>query len=196
MFATLARCGLRIEADSRALAVTTPADFHRAYPATGGAIYGRASHGWMASFQRAAARSRIAGLYFAGGSCHPGAGLPMAALSGSLAAQALQSRLGFAKTVPSGGYAWWYVDGLSDDGHYGITLIAFIGSVFSPYYAWSGRRSPDNHCALNVALYGRQRPPLGDDGTRPQGGDAGYGQLRHRPQFDGMGRHRAHLPDR
>jgi len=25
--------------------------------------------------------------------------------------------------------------------------------VFSPYYAWSGRREPENHCAVNVALY-------------------------------------------
>ena len=33
-------------------------------------------------------------------------------------------------------------------------MIAFVGSVFSPYYAWSGRKNPENHCALNVALYG------------------------------------------
>jgi carotenoid 1,2-hydratase len=36
-------------------------------------------------------------------------------------------------------------------------LIAFVGSVFSPYYAWArrrGRSNPLNHCALNVALYG------------------------------------------
>jgi carotenoid 1,2-hydratase len=26
--------------------------------------------------------------------------------------------------------------------------------VFSPYYAWSGYRDPDNYCAVNVALYG------------------------------------------
>jgi carotenoid 1,2-hydratase len=26
--------------------------------------------------------------------------------------------------------------------------------VFSPYYAWSGRRDPLDHCAMNVALYG------------------------------------------
>jgi carotenoid 1,2-hydratase len=36
-------------------------------------------------------------------------------------------------------------------------VIAFVGSVFSPYYAWSGRGDPENHCALNVALYGRTR---------------------------------------
>jgi carotenoid 1,2-hydratase len=46
---------------------------------------------------------------------------------------------------------------LSDDGRFGLTLIAFVGSVFSPYYAWARRRGmadPRNHCALNVALYG------------------------------------------
>lgn len=55
------------------------------------------------------------------------------------------------------GYAWWYIDALSDDGVHGLTMIAFIGSVFSPYYAWARRRvpaDPRNHCALNVALYG------------------------------------------
>ena len=53
-----------------------------------------------------------------------------------------------------GGYRWWYVDALSDDAQYGLTVIAFIGSVFSPYYAWAGRADPFNHCAVNVALYG------------------------------------------
>lgn len=57
-------------------------------------------------------------------------------------------------TVAPGGYVWWYVDALSEDGRHGLTLIAFIGSVFSPYYAWSGRRDPENHCSVNVALYG------------------------------------------
>ena len=60
----------------------------------------------------------------------------------------------FSAPVPAGGYAWWYVDALSDDGRFGLTVIAFIGSVFSPYYAWSGRTDPLNHCALNIALYG------------------------------------------
>ncbi len=30
-----------------------------------------------------------------------------------------------------------------------------IGSVFSPYYAWSGRENPSNHIGLNVGLYGK-----------------------------------------
>jgi carotenoid 1,2-hydratase len=56
--------------------------------------------------------------------------------------------------VPPGGYAWWYIDALSDDREHGLAIIALIGSVFSPYYAWSGRQDPIDHCSLNVALYG------------------------------------------
>ncbi|MEO0729628.1 MAG: hypothetical protein AAFY64_04515, partial [Pseudomonadota bacterium] len=63
----------------------------------------------------------------------------------------------FDVDVGAGGYAWWYCDALSDDGAFGVTIIAFIGSVFSPYYAWSGRRDPLDHSAINVALYGRDR---------------------------------------
>lgn len=88
-FATLERCGLHIDRRSMSRQITTPADFHRLFPGTGGALYGRASHGWRASFQRPGARTRIGGLYLAGGSTHPGAGVPMAALSGRLAASSL-----------------------------------------------------------------------------------------------------------
>jgi len=47
---------------------------------------------------------------------------------------------------------------LSDDGGNGLTVIAFIGSVFSPYYRRARERSrgePHDHCAINVALFGR-----------------------------------------
>jgi len=89
MFDQLARCGLAL--DRRAGIRTTPADFAALFPATQGALYGRASHGWRASFQRPGARTRIPGLYLAGGATHPGAGVPMAAVSGRLAADALLS---------------------------------------------------------------------------------------------------------
>ena len=69
--------------------ITDPARFESLFPATGGALYGRASHGWMASFQRPAARTAVEGLFLAGGSVHPGPGVPMAMLSGRLAAQCL-----------------------------------------------------------------------------------------------------------
>ena len=63
----------------------------------------------------------------------------------------------FSATVAPEGYLWWYVDAISDDGRYGITLIAQLGSCFSPYYASARRRqdsNPLNHNSLNVALYG------------------------------------------
>lgn len=49
---------------------------------------------------------------------------------------------------------------MSDDGRQGLTIIGFVGSVFSPYYARARRQAPDgaadplDHCAINVALYG------------------------------------------
>jgi carotenoid 1,2-hydratase len=46
---------------------------------------------------------------------------------------------------------------MSDDGRHGLTIIAFLGSVFSPYYAYRrtrGTADPLDHCAINVALYG------------------------------------------
>ena len=60
---------------------------------------------------------------------------------------------------------------MSDDGQHGITVIAFVGSVFSPYYAWArkrGRPDPENHCALNVAIYskGRGRWAMTERGRR------------------------------
>ncbi len=86
MWSRLKACGLHLEPSTASPVITTPQDFARLFPATGGALYGRATHGWAASFQRPSSRSRIPGLYLAGGSVHPGAGLPMAALSGRLAA--------------------------------------------------------------------------------------------------------------
>lgn len=69
--------------------VTTPAKFARRFPGTNGSIYGPASVGMWSSFSRSSARSSLDGLYLAGGSVHPGAGIPMAATSGRLAAEAL-----------------------------------------------------------------------------------------------------------
>jgi 1-hydroxycarotenoid 3,4-desaturase len=88
-FRQLARCGLHLQPGATQAVVTTPNDFARRFPATGGALYGQPSHGWRASFSRPGSRSAIPGLYLAGGGVHPGPGLPMAALSGRLAAASL-----------------------------------------------------------------------------------------------------------
>jgi 1-hydroxycarotenoid 3,4-desaturase len=85
-FRLMERCGLTIERRPELIRLTNPAEFNRRFPATGGALYGRAGHGWRASFQRPFARTRLPGLILSGGSTHPGAGVPMAALSGRFAA--------------------------------------------------------------------------------------------------------------
>jgi 1-hydroxycarotenoid 3,4-desaturase len=100
-FALMERCGLRLT--PRDLVQTTPRDFESLFPATGGALYGRANHGWAASFARPGSRTSLPGLYLAGGSAHPGAGVPMAALSGRLAAASISRDL--ASTARSRGTA-------------------------------------------------------------------------------------------
>ncbi|MEI6642159.1 MAG: hydratase [Novosphingobium sp.] len=82
---------------------------------------------------------------------HPGPDEPLVRAHGGRDSDAHPR---FDAPVPPGGYSWWYVDALSDDGRHGLTLIAFIGSVFSPYFKRSGRGNPLDHCALNIALYG------------------------------------------
>lgn len=100
----LQQLGLTVEPETAVM--TTPADFHGLYPATGGAIYGQATHGWATSFARPLARTRLPGLYLAGGSTHPGPGMPMAALSGRLAAASILADLtsaGRSRTVVTSG---------------------------------------------------------------------------------------------
>lgn len=83
----LAHFGLRLSIN--ASRVTAPDQFARLFPGTGGALYGRALHGWQAAFQRPGARTQVPGLYLAGGGCHPGPGVPTSMLSGRIAAQAI-----------------------------------------------------------------------------------------------------------
>ena len=95
-WAQLARCGLHLTQSAPA-SVSTPATFHTRFPATGGSLYGPATHGAMATFARPGARTKIPGLYLAGGSVHPGPGVPMAVLSGRIAARNILSDLASTK---------------------------------------------------------------------------------------------------
>ncbi|MFY9657413.1 MAG: 1-hydroxycarotenoid 3,4-desaturase CrtD [Methylocystis sp.] len=92
-FRRLARCGLELSFDPANCVRTGPSEFARLFPATSGALYGQASHGWRSSFTRPGSLTNLPGLYLAGGSTHPGPGVPMAALSGRLAAHRLMADL-------------------------------------------------------------------------------------------------------
>ena len=106
-FSLMQRCGLDIHRTESNTVMTSPNQFHQWFPATGGALYGQATHGWMSAFARPGATSKIRGLYLAGGSVHPGPGVPMATMSGRLAAATLMGHLGLIKSsgrvVISGG---------------------------------------------------------------------------------------------
>jgi 1-hydroxycarotenoid 3,4-desaturase len=91
VFEMLESFGLRLKHHPSHCVATSPSDFNWMYPQTGGALYGPASHGWTTSFKRAGSRSTIPGLYLAGGSTHPGPGVPMAATSGRLAAACVKA---------------------------------------------------------------------------------------------------------
>ena len=91
--ALLRQCGLQLQPQAHQSVLTTPHHFNQLFPGTGGALYGSATHGWMSAFQRPSSRSKVPGLYLAGGSVHPGPCVPMAAMSGRLAAATLMAHL-------------------------------------------------------------------------------------------------------
>jgi len=69
-------------------ATMTPEDLEARYGAQRGAIYGFSSNNLFATFQRPKNRATdIEGLYFAGGSVHPGGGLPLVLLSGKIVSE-------------------------------------------------------------------------------------------------------------
>ena len=68
----------------------TPEGIHNRYRVLNGAIYGIASHGRFLGAFKPANRSRdLKGLYLAGGSAHPGPGMPMVMMSGWIAGNSL-----------------------------------------------------------------------------------------------------------
>ncbi len=88
----LVRCAGMPDLESRIRfeAHLTPSDIHDRYRVLNGAIYGLASHGkWFGAFKPANRSPDLKGLYLAGGSAHPGPGMPMALMSGWIAADAL-----------------------------------------------------------------------------------------------------------
>ena len=190
-FGLLQRCGLTVHRqpetdsgdDAGGFRKTVPGDGGRALRAGGARIDGGVSPAGIAQ--------RAAGPIPCGGQCAPGTGRADGSAVGPPGSSERTAGPDFTLTPPHGGYVWWYVDALSDDGAHGITLIAFLGSVFSPYYAWARRRGPSDplrHCALNVALYGPRKRWAMTERAR-QRGPARRRFPDDRPQRAGVGRH-------
>ena len=87
---TLARYGLDIRSRIRTERMLTPADISRLTGAWRGALYGISSNQALNAFRRPHNRCPdLRRLYFAGGTTHPGGGVPMVTLSGKVAAELL-----------------------------------------------------------------------------------------------------------
>ncbi len=87
-FEQLAAYGLR--PNVRQMQVLTPDDFATRWGAWGGSIYGSASNNMMSAFLRQPAQSsKVKNLWYAGGTAHPGGGIPLVTISGMLAADAI-----------------------------------------------------------------------------------------------------------
>ncbi len=86
----LAERGLDIRTQIDTCRVITPLDIAKWTGAWRGALYGGSSNSRLAAFRRPHNRSKaVGGLYFAGGTAHPGGGVPMVTLSGKTAASLL-----------------------------------------------------------------------------------------------------------
>ncbi|MEM9708940.1 MAG: 1-hydroxycarotenoid 3,4-desaturase CrtD [Pseudomonadota bacterium] len=96
---SLARWDLAFDPLPDPATLTTPTGFEALFPGSAGSLYGRSPHGTFAALARPRATTAIRGLYLAGGGAHPGAGVPMATLSGRHAAEAILT--GQISTSPS-----------------------------------------------------------------------------------------------
>lgn len=98
VLATLARFGLDMRERIVVEEIFTPADLARQTGSWRGALYGASPNNALGAFRRPPVRDpRVAGLYYAGGSTHPGGGVPMVALSGRLAAKTILEDLSQAR---------------------------------------------------------------------------------------------------
>lgn len=87
VLARLATFGLDVRGRIRAERVLTPRDLERMNGARRGALYGQSSNSRLSALRRPHNRADdVRGLYFAGGTTHPGGGVPMVTLSGKVAA--------------------------------------------------------------------------------------------------------------
>jgi len=92
VFQQLERHGIRLSpSDVISCHLSSPRDLASHSHAWEGALYGWASHSPTTSFLRPPMRHHsIKNLYFAGGTTHPGGGVPLALLSGKMAAEQIK----------------------------------------------------------------------------------------------------------
>ncbi len=87
----LAKYGVDVRDKIVSEQILTPADLERLTGARRGALYGASSNSKWTAFRRPHNRAPdVGGLYFAGGTTHPGGGVPMVMLSGKAAARMIQ----------------------------------------------------------------------------------------------------------
>jgi phytoene desaturase len=92
VFARLARGNFPdIESAITVADVWTPRRIGERYSMPGGAIYGTHSHGWRRAFLRPPNKdARYNGLYYVGGSAHPGGGTPTVLLSAKITCELIE----------------------------------------------------------------------------------------------------------
>jgi len=79
--------GINLESKIEFEEILSPIEIERKTSSYKGSLYGISSNSKMAAFLRQQNRSKeYKGLYFAGGSAHPGGGIPLVVLSGKIAA--------------------------------------------------------------------------------------------------------------
>jgi phytoene desaturase len=89
----LKKIGVELSDSIEVEKVYTPESFLQLYGSNKGSIYGISSNKRSTAFRRPPNRSReIEGLYFAGGSTHPGGGVPLVLLSGKITAGLIASQ--------------------------------------------------------------------------------------------------------
>ncbi len=98
----LAKRGVDIRDRIKVQHLMTPSDLESRYLTHRGGIYGSSSNTVSSAFLRPQNRSStVKGLYLASGSAHPGGGLPLVALSGKLAVEALLEDFGDPSVITS-----------------------------------------------------------------------------------------------
>ena len=168
----LERCGLRIERDPDSIRRTTPEDFAALFPLDAGCALrpGDARLESLVSARRV--DDQTSGSLSRGGQRSSGAGSADGGAVGPAGGALRDAGPCFDKEVEPGGYAWWYVDAISDDRRYGLTSSPSSAASSRPTTPGRAGATRSIIAPFNVALYGPARLALGHDREGAIGGGA------------------------